>query len=304
MVKVIRLYDFKKCDLPDVLFQITVHQKDIDARIEKAAEHFLTIEDQSGEIKTGDIVAIKVESDDSFVNSECDRLSVGRGFYSEKVEQALLGKKSGETFTMDMDGTPAKITVLWVKRRVVPKLTDDMAANLGVEDVATVEEYKAYVIAELENEDKEKKQNAILLMVSKKLLEETEFEVDESEVEAQFKKDISYMRGELENDFEEFMRVKYHGETLEEQERNFKEEIEKTLKLCAIAAPMAEKDGIEWTEDDYNAVIDDMVNEMYTREELEASMSYEDYVKQQLQEYLKGKVLEYFDDRFTMTIVD
>ena len=304
MVKILKLYDFRNCELPDVLFQIKVKQKKIDEKIFKAAEHFLTIEDCDDEIKTGDIVALKIDSDDSFVQSECERLSVGKGFFSEDVEKELIGKKQGDTFNACLNDSKAEITVLWVKRRMVPELTDEMAAKMDVEDVTTREEYVDYVTAELESEEKEKKQNAIWLMVSKKLLEESEFEVDEKEVEEQFKKDTAYLKDQLEDDFEEFMRVKYHGKTLAESEQNYKKDIEKTFKLCAIASPMAEEDGVEFTKEQYDAVIDDMVSEDYSKEELEASMSYEDYVKQQLEEYLKAKIFEYFDDRFTTTIVD
>ena len=303
MVKVLKLYDFTQCVLPDVLFDIKIPQKSIDEKLTKAAEHFLAIEEQEGAIEKGDIVGIKIASEDSFLASECERLSVGKGFFSKEIEAALIGKKKGDTFATEADGAQASITVLWVKRRVVPKFTDAMAAAMNVEDVTNVQEYTDYVTRELVDEDKEKKQNAIWNMVSKKLLEESSFDVDEQEVDAQYKKDLAYLQKELEDDFEEFMQVKYHGKSLEESKKNYKQEIVKTLELCAIAAPMAEEDGTQWTREDYEAVIDDMVSEEYSKEELQQSMSYEDYVKQQMEEYLKAKVLEYYDSRFTVTIV-
>ena len=303
MVKVLKLYDFTQCVLPDVLFDIKIPQKSIDEKLTKAAEHFLAIEEQEGAIEKGDIVGIKIASEDSFLASECERLSVGKGFFSKEIEAALIGKRKGDTFATEADGAQASITVLWVKRRVVPKFTDAMAAAMNVEDVTNVQEYTDYVTQELVDEDKEKKQNAIWNMVSKKLLEESSFDVDEQEVDAQYKKDLAYLQKELEDDFEEFMQVKYHGKTLEESKKNYKQEIVKTLELCAIAAPMAEEDGTQWTREDYEAVIDDMVSEEYSKEELQQSMSYEDYVKQQMEEYLKAKVLEYYDSRFTVTIV-
>lgn len=170
MAKIVKLFDFTLCDLPDVLFQIKVHQKDIDQMLVKASEHFLTIEEQTGEIQKGDIAAICIKCEDKFLCSDCERLSVGRGFFSEEIEQALIGKKKGDTFTTEVEGTSVEITVLWNKRRIIPELTDEMAARLGIENVTNREEYIAYAIAELGNRDKEKKQKAIWLMVSKKLL--------------------------------------------------------------------------------------------------------------------------------------
>lgn len=303
MVKVLRLYDYTQCSLPGKLFEIKIPQEKIDEQIERAAEHFLAIEDQMGAIQKGDIVAIKIASSDITLASECERLSVGKGFFDKDIEAALVGKKKGDMFSVTGNGSQAEITVLWVRRRVVPKFTDAMAAEMGIEDVATVQEYTDYVTQELVEEDKEKKQNVIWLMVSKELLAESEFEVDEAEIDAQYKKDITYLQGELEDDFEEYMQVKYHGKTLEESKQGFRRGIEKTLKLCAIAEPIAKEEGIEWTKEAYDAVIDEMVNEEYSREELEQSMSYEDYVRQQLEEFLQGKILEYYEDRFTVTIV-
>ena len=303
MVKVLKLFDFTKCELPEKLFDIRIPQKDIDFELKKAAEHFLTIEPQDGPIENGDIVAVKIVSEDAFLACDCERLSVGRGFFSKDIEAALVGRKKGDVFSVTADGSPAEVTVLWIKRRIVPQLTDEMAAAMDVEDVSTVQEYTDYVTQELVNENKEKKQNAIWLMVSKKLLAESEFDVDEAEIDAQYKKDISYMQSELEDDFEEYMQVKYHGKTLDESKQGFRKEIEKTLKLCAIAEPIAKEEGVEWTKEAYDATIDEMVSEEYSREELEQSMSYEDYVKQQLEEFLQGKVLEYYEDRFTVTIV-
>lgn len=303
MVKILKLYDFKKCELPQKLFDIKIEQKSIDEKIEKAAEHFLKIEEHKGAIKDGDIVAVKIESTDSFIQSECERFCVGKGFFYREIDSNIVGKKKGETFDVEIDGVSAKVTVLWAKRRVVPKLTDAMAAELGIEDVTNVSEYTEYVTQELVEEDKEIKQNAIWLMVSKKVLEESDFEIDEKEIDAQYKKDITYLQKELDSDFEEYMQVKYHGKTLEESKQNFKKDIERTLKICAIAAPMAENDGVEWTKEEYDAVIDDMVSEEYSKEELEQSMSFEDYIKQQLESYLQSKVLEYFDNRFVVTVV-
>ena len=303
MVKVLKLFDFTKCELPEKLFDIRIPQKDIDFELKKAAEHFLTIEPQDGPIENGDIVAVKIVSEDVLLACDCERLSVGRGFFSKDIEAALVGKKKGDVFSVTTDGSPAEVTVLWIKRRVVPQLTDEMAAAMDVEDVSTVQEYTDYVTQELVNENKEKKQNAIWLMVSKKLLAESEFDVDEAEIDAQYKKDIAYMQSELEDDFEEYMQVKYHGKTLDESKQGFRKEIEKTLKLCAIAEPIAKEEGMEWTKEAYDATIDEMVSEEYSREELEQSMSYEDYVKQQLEEFLQGKILEYYEDRFTVTIV-
>ncbi len=303
MARLVKMYDFKQYDLPDALFQIKVYQKDVDQMLFKAEEHFLTIEEQMGEIQKGDIVAVCIKSEDKLLTSDCERFSVGKGFFSEEIEQALIGKKKGDIFTTEVDGKKAEITVLWSRRRIVPQLTDEMAAKLGIEDVSNKEEYITYVISELENESKEKKQKAIWNLVSKRLAENSEFEMEAAEVENQFAKDMAYLEEEFGEDFEEFMKAKYHRKTLEDCKQAYKKEIEKTIKLCAIAAPMAIEDGVEWSRDDYEAVIADMVNDEYTEEELKESMSYEDYVKQQMEEYLRSKVLEYFDERFTMTLV-
>ena len=304
MARVIEQYDFTQCELPAALFDIRVHQKDIDSMVHKAAEHFLSIENEDNGIFKGDIVAVSLKSSDPFYCSECERFTVGKGFFSVPIEDSLIGRRPGECYSLSVDGSAVEITVLWDKRRIVPELTDDMAAHLGIEDVNTREEYIAYATAELENKDKEKKQNAIWLLVQKEMLAKSSFELAEGEVESQYRKDCAYLQSELGDEFEEFMHVKYHGKTLEESLKNFRSEIEKTLKTCAIAQSLAEAEGVSWSREEYEATIDDMVNEQYTREELEASMSYEDFVRQQQENYLREKVLDCFDGRFTLTVTD
>lgn len=303
MVKILKLYDFTKCELPDKLFEIKIKQKDIDDLIEKAAEHFLTIKEREGAVQKGDIAAVKIECADPVISSECERFSVGKGYFYAEIDSAVVGKKKGDVFSVNIGGTDAKVSLLWVRYRSVPEFTDDMAAKMGIEDVSTVGEYTDYVTDELVNAEKEKKQEALWLLVSKKIIEESLFEVDESEIEEQYEKDVAYLENELEGDFEEYMQVKYHGKTLDESKKNFRGEIEKTLKLCAVAEPMAKEDGVEWTRDDYEATIDEMVSEDYSKEELMESMSYEDYVKQQKETYLKAKIFEYFDERFNVEII-
>ena len=304
MARVIEQYDFTQCELPAALFDIRVHQKDIDSMVHKAAEHFLSIENEDNGIFKGDIVAVSLRSSDPFYCSECERFTVGKGFFSVPIEDSLIGRRPGECYSLSVDGSAVEITVLWDKRRIVPELTDEMAAHLGIDDVSTRDEYIAYATAELENKDKEKKQNAIWLLVQKEMLAKSSFEFESGEIDAQFEKDCSYLRSELGDDFEEFMHVKYHGKNPDESLRNFRFEIEKTLKTCAIAQSMAEDEGVSWSRAEYEATIDDMVNEQYTKEELEASMSYEDFVRQQQENYLREKVLSFFDGRFTLTVTD
>ncbi len=306
MTKVTKLYDFTQCELPDSLFNIKIHQKDIDKEVITAAEHFLTLEEQDGEIIAGDIVAVSVKSADELMNSDCDRFVIGKGFYSDEVENALLGKKKGDTVSVKYNDADADITVLSVVRRIVPELTDEMAAKLQIEDeeISTRDEYIDYVKSQLESEDKEKKQNAIWTLVSRKLLSESEFEIDTAEIDKKYETDFNYLKEQLEDDIEEFMQAKYHCKTMEENLKKFKDDIKRSYLIFAIAEPQAKEEGIEWSEDDYNATIEAMVNDDYTVEELKASMSYEDFTKQQAEDYLKEKVLDYFDDRFTVTLVD
>ena len=130
MAKLIQQYDFRQCELPAVLFDIKVHQKDIDNMVHKAAEHFLTIENENNGIIRGDIVAVSLKSDDPMYNSDCERFTVGKGFFCLPIEDALIGKRPGECCSVCADGSTVEVCVLWDKRRIVPELTDDMACLL------------------------------------------------------------------------------------------------------------------------------------------------------------------------------
>lgn len=306
MAKVIQLFDYREAELPDRLFAIKIKKADIQKKIDDAAQRFLAIEPQTDSIQENDIVSVSLESDLPWLSSECERFRVGRKFFYPEIEGDITNHKLGDEWDCTIEGDTVKVKVLSVKRRVVPKMNDEFVKELQIEDVTTLEEYTNYVKELLVEEDKEKKQGALCTLVNRQLIEKSTFEMEDDEVDNLF--------NEMMNDFEEgtsseeeldtLLTHLYGGKTPEERNAKMMKEVEKQIKITAIANAQCEKDDVTWTIDDYNAFVDASANARMTKEELLEDYPYEDYLTQQKVEYLQEKETEYFDDRFKVEVID
>ena len=305
MAKVIELFDYRNAELPERLFAIKIRQQEIDKKLFEAAERFLTIEAQTGEIVKNDIVAVSMESKNSLLTSECERFRVGRKFFYPEIETQIPGHKAGDTFVCQIDGEDVSVHVISVKRRIVPVLTDALVAKIGLDDIQTVAEYTNYVTEELVEEDKEKKQGAVCTLVNRQLIEKSVFELEENEVEDTYQQQLQELEAEIDDpeEFEKLMFHVYHAKTMDAAKANMKKEVEKQIKITAVAEKIALENGKNWSEQDYDEFVKASVNERVTEEEFRADFSLEEFIQQQKLEYLQEQELDFFDDRFHSEVI-
>ena len=306
MAKVKVLFDFKQAQLPDRLFQIQVKRSAIEKKLYETAERFLTIESQEGEIIKNDIVAVCLKSEKPYLASECERLRVGRGFFYPEVEEALMDKKAGESFSCEIDGEKVEVEILSVKRRVVPALCDAYIKELGLDEISTLAEYTEYVTAELAEEDKEKKEAAICKLVNRQLVEKSEFILEDGEVENSYQEMLQSFEEETESqeEFENIMFHLYHVKDLEAAKKKMKEQVEEQIKLTALAEAFAEENQLSWSEEDYEAFIQASISDKMSEEELREAVPMEDFLLQQKVDYLQTMEVACFEDRFTREVVE
>ena len=305
MAKVIHLFDYRKAELPEHLFKIKIRHQAIEARMKEAAERFLTIEAQSGEIIENDIVAVSIKSDCPWVNSESEYFRVGQGYSYPEIEAQIKGKKVGDEFQCEIDGQPASVKVLSVKRRIVPELTDAHVVCLDIEGVSTVAEYEKYIQNILAEEDKEKKLKAVCILVNRQLIQNSEFEMAADEVENSYQNQLRGFEEEVEdaNEFEQVMLHLYHAKTLDAAKENMRKNVEKEIKIQAIAECIAGQNGQSWSEKEYEAFIEASVDERTSEEEMRENVSLEDFIRMQEVEYMQTLECEFVDNRFTVEVL-
>lgn len=166
-----KLYDFRQVSVPAPLMQAEVTRQDLDAELALAAARFTQIVAVFDPVENGDVVAL--EYADEKGNHRL-YANVGKGF--DDVENLLPGLSAGDKLQIRYAGKDVEATVASVKRPTVPALTDDHVQQLGIEDVANIAQFEDYLFAKLAEGQRKRKFRGIMGIVSKALLENTQFE--------------------------------------------------------------------------------------------------------------------------------
>ncbi|MCS7171124.1 MAG: trigger factor [Aquificaceae bacterium] len=164
----------------------------VNKRIEELREEHALWEPVDREIKEGDLVVVdyKVEDLESGEATDGETSGIlGTKTFREEIEKVLVGKREGDTITLeeltlyDMDGKPSgkarvEIKVKGVKEKVLPELKDDFARELGYGETwdEAEEKIRQEVKAGLEN----LRRNLITDGVAKKLVEMHDFSVPQT----------------------------------------------------------------------------------------------------------------------------
>lgn len=119
-------------------------------------EHIALVSQPEGTCaETGDTLTLKTVSTLPKFNKSKVTVSIGRGLYDKGLEAAMVGKKAGDTCTVTVKEQNVEVTVLGIKRKVVPAPTDEMVVQLQAKDfedklITTVDDYIAFVMKEKE----------------------------------------------------------------------------------------------------------------------------------------------------------
>ncbi len=161
-----KLYDFRQTVIPAPLLQAEVTREEMDGELQAAAACFTAIAAVDGPIENGDVVTL--EAPDAKAEGGIRRFyaNVGKGFTDEEdlLPGLRLGAQAGEA------------RIVAIKRPRVPALTDELVCRLGIADIATLAAFEDHVFAKLAEGQRRRKFRGIMGIVSKALLEHTEFE--------------------------------------------------------------------------------------------------------------------------------
>ena len=169
-----KLYDFRQVEIPAPLLQAEVTRQELDAELFRAAARFTDIVAVEGPIQNGDVVKLSF-ADPKAPGESCQvYANVGKDF--DDMEARLPGVNVGEQVMIPDAGREVEATVLSVKRLQVPQLTDAHVARLGIENVQDVPQLEEHLFGKLAEGQRKRKFRGIMGIVSKAILEKTEFE--------------------------------------------------------------------------------------------------------------------------------
>ncbi len=153
-----KLYDFRQTAIPAPLLQAEVTREEMDGELLAAAARFTSIEAVEGPIAAGDVVTLETADGSLYAN-------VGKGLTDE--EALLPGLRLGEL--------AGEARIIAIKRPCVPELTDALVVQLGLEGITTLASYENHVFEKLAEGQRKRKFRGIMGIVSKTLMENTEF---------------------------------------------------------------------------------------------------------------------------------
>lgn len=162
-----KLYDFRQVSVPAPLLQAEVTREEMDAELALVAARFTEIVAVSGPVEAGDVVVLRYadEKGEHRIYS-----NVGKDF--DDVEDRLPGLSVGDKVQL----RSVEAEIVSIKRPAVPALTDAHVQQLGMEQVANIAALEDHLFEKLALSQRKRKFRGIMGIVSKAIMENTEFE--------------------------------------------------------------------------------------------------------------------------------
>ncbi|MCR4708961.1 MAG: hypothetical protein K5653_01740 [Clostridiales bacterium] len=311
--KAVKVFDYKNLDLSEYIPEFAPDEEALKKDMDRMLKAFgMKIEGES--VEAGDMAVITCTSETPKFNKKEITVIVGKGYFSKELEEKLIGVKKGENFSLEADGALVNGTVDRIVRPVVPEMTDESIAKLGIEGVGSVKDLKAFCvdkqIEKLLDEIEEADMASAYLW--QKLSEESVFELDEEELkkadeEAAIKeKELEAQKVVFETEEE---RIKFEKEYEEEYGEPYSEvdfgEFTKNmyrmeLQLAALGYEEALKQGTAATYEEYENYIDSIKNYYpnLTMEEMKVQFPVEKYIKERYNDIICKELDDYVLSEF------
>ena len=239
MAKVIKLGQYKNIEVEAELKKVT--QEEVDAQVAQIVASNPMLVEKEGLVENGDTTIIDFEGFKDGVafdggTAQGYTLEIGSGSFIPGFEEQMVGMEKGETRELNLTfpenygaaelaGADVifKVTVHNIKTRKEAELSDEYVASLGNPNIQSVDALKEYVRLQLEEQAKQERARVIEDKVLDILLENSEIEVEESDIE----KNLETQKKQLEQqvsmyglNLEQYLQVTGSSmETLNEQLR-------------------------------------------------------------------------------------
>lgn len=309
----LREFDFRQADIPEKLLVLQIDRTVIDKGMSDAADRFLTIQPAGDGIRAGDIVRISFPDEEAEGGTAQAQFSVGRHFFDQALEDALPGMTAGQTAQLSVKGQQKPVSVLSVKRRHIPPLTDEAIAGLGIEGVGTVEQYRQHLVDRAAERMRSQRDRVVTEYVEKQVLARSEFAPVDREAEEyrawcqeqtdQARQFAAREEGTSETDILRQMLRQGPQAGEEEVLSALAQECEKQMRLRAIGRAHAARDGVSFTVADCEADLRkfaEMRGVPY--EEIAGQFRPESLLPGKYIEYYENKLLAHLEGRYTIAV--
>ena len=278
----IKLGDYKNIEVEKVEYNVTdeIMEKEL-KKVQESNGRLIDAGDR--EVKEGDLLTIDFEgSVDGELfeggTAENQNLEIGSNTFIPGFEEQLIGKKIDEetevkvTFPEDyheesLMGKEAifKVKINEIKEKELPELDDELAKDVSEFD--TLEEYKASIKENLEEQFKRREKIELENKVIDEVVAMSELEVPEGIINSQLETEVSEFDYQLKSqgiDLEQYLTIT--GSTMEDIQEQLRPMAIKRATADLVLEAIAKKEEIEVSEEDIDNELAKMA-ERYNEEE-------------------------------------
>ena len=244
-------------------------------------------------------------------------LGIGTGSFIPGFEEGLVGVKKGETVDLnltfpenyhsaDLAGAEVvfTVTVNGIYKEMTPEFTDEYVAGLGIENVATVEEYRAYMKSMMqESEDEYALQNIQTQLLNMATENATVSEAPQELVDRFYNININNMNYQAMMygmDLESFVSA-YYGMDAETFETETVAAAEISAKQALVCLKIAADENIVVTDEELEAAAKESYTE-YGYADMETFKATVD-MKEYRDSLLLNKIVDFLVENATITEV-
>lgn len=255
-----------------------------DEEVEKNIEYMLSMSGTREEVtdrdvvENGDIANIDYEGKKDGVafdggTAQGYDLGIGTGSFIPGFEEGLVGVKKGETVDLNLtfpENYPAEdlagaevvftVTVNGIYKEVIPEFNDEFVAGLQIENVATTDEYRAYLKAAMEESEKEYAMQEVQTQLLNMVTENAEISEAPQELIDRFYNininNMNYQAMMYGMDLESFVSA-YYGMDAETFEAETVAAAEISADQALVCLKIAADENIDVTEGEMNAAVEE-----------------------------------------------
>ena len=296
MAKVIKLGQYKNIEVEVELRQITDEQ--VDHEIETLLKQNPVVLEKEGTVENGDVTVIDFEGFKDGVpfeggKAEGFELTIGSGQFIPGFEEQMVGMEKGETRDLnvtfpknyhaeELAGAPVvfKVTVHNILTKKEAELTDEFVAGMGNPLMKTVEEFKSAMRTYLEDGAKQERERLVEDQAFGKLVEESEVELDEADIEDATNKQIQVISQQM---MQQGIQLEQYLQMLGMTQESLREQLRPNsmnqAKYMAIIDEIAKIETLGATEEEIDSYFEPiMQSTKQTKEELLQGINYEEFI--------------------------
>lgn len=295
--------------------RVTVAKKDIEAQIENYRQQFAELSvKENGTVEQGDTVVMDFEGfidGEAFEGGKAENhsLEIGSGQFIPGFEDQMVGmtcdneKDVVVTFpsdyqAADLAGKEAtfKVVVHEIKAKTLPEADDELAKDVNIEGVETLEQLKEHIKSQLKAQKEAEVENKFSADLTKALLDCCKVE----DSEALLQSELDLMLREIEMNLKQQglsfeLYEQFTGKNKDAIKEDIKDQAKDRVKLNAILAAIVEAENIEVSDEDREAELADIAK-TYNRELAEIKEIFAQNMYQIDSDILNKKALDIVKD--------